>query len=66
MDSTSRFVEVPMLVSMPPGRIAKLTGMSVREAGWPVRSAMLSMTGSSGVSTRSETSSMRIHDRVYR
>ena len=30
---TSTLVDVPMLVSMPPARIAKLTGMRVFEAG---------------------------------
>ena len=51
IDRTSRLVDVPMLVIMPPARIAKFTGINVRDAECPVRSARLRSIGSISTST---------------
>ena len=51
MATTRRLVEVPIVVDMPPIRMALLTGMSVREAGIPPRDASAARMGSISTST---------------
>ena len=46
-DTTSRLVDVPMVVLMPPTSVERPMGRRVREAGVPVRSATLMRTGMS-------------------
>jgi hypothetical protein len=51
MLTTSRFVDVPIVVVMPPIRIAKLTGINVCEADVPRRAARVRSTGITSTST---------------
>ena len=51
IDTTSRLVEVPMVVDIPPISTALLTGISVREAGMPPFAAIAAITGSIRTST---------------
>ena len=50
-ETTSRLVDVPMVVDMPPIRIAQFTGMRVCAAGTPARVASRSRIGSVSTST---------------
>jgi len=51
IETTRRLVEVPIVVAMPPIRIALLTGISVRDAGMPPREAIATRIGSISTST---------------
>ena len=51
IETTSRFVDVPMVVAMPPIRTAALSGISVFEAAMAPRSARPTKTGSNRTST---------------
>ena len=45
IDTTSRLVDVPIVVAMPPISTALLTGISVLDAGIPPLAAIAAMTG---------------------
>ena len=51
IDTTSRLVDVPIVVDMPPISTALLTGISVRDAGMPPLAAIAAMIGSIRTST---------------
>ena len=58
METTSRLVDVPIVVAMPPISTALLTGISVRDAGMPPRPASVTRIGSSSTSTGVSLTSM--------
>ena len=47
MPTTSRLVEVPMVVAMPPISVARPTGISTRDGGRRLRKAEATSTGNS-------------------
>ena len=50
-DTTSKLVEVPMVVALPPNKVANPMGMSTDEAGFPVRKETLIRIGRNRTTT---------------